>query len=278
MKMNFLLIIILFALTFQLHPQTTWHATGGPVGGQISGVYVNNQNDMYVFDGNYYPSLYFIKENGNTDWLRMNFPSKIKNYQFDSTGNIIGLYLGVDSTGTFYKSKDKGISWDSIFILKFNISTLYTNAGFIILNNNDYIIIIGNNYYLKENNSTNLTKILHNGNNLYNLSYDNFHNLYDVHLDSLFKSSDKGITWSFIEYLNDKMYDVTFKTDKNNWIYIFKESTILYSSDTGATWGEFDLTDGYYRAESFLPIDSTHILIEKVNNIDFSNLYNLDII
>jgi len=266
----FFSVILSFAVNGQ------WKESDSGQESLIRNISIVDDNTVWVSDQNN-TSFSYTLDNGNS-WTTKDFPEIIRGYVGglscvnDSTAFIVANYgdKGIFKTTNFgdtWIKQSSGFNDNSPF------------PGFIHLFNENDGIAIGDAYpnenyeiYTTSNGGDSWNLVpdsnmpsgnygwTYNNNNFYRVVGNSFY--FITNTGNLFKSTDKGITWSEIStpVTNGGNMSFDFK-DENNGIasvydYSTRESTIYSTTDGGSNWTEqntqklvnvyYDATDGVY--------------------------------
>jgi hypothetical protein len=260
-KLLFIGFLIIFSFQFS-KAENFWEPTSGPNGGNISKVYIDDNNNIYLSfnsvptKGIISKGLNFSSDNGLT-WLRID-------NAFDST--ITGFYVSPDGFiyvsdfYSIYKSSDKGASWN--VYCNFDSLEKYI-YNFQVINNENILLNNHRGYKFYDNSQKKWSGFPFKSYYQIKLYNDTDNNYYFNDTTNIYKSQDSGKTWISIKYLDSLRS--SFIDMKNN-LYAISGRYLYYSSSGGTSW------------DSTLFNDSIHL--QPIRAYDFKHIYfkNLDYI
>ncbi|MCL5031133.1 MAG: hypothetical protein M1480_19180 [Bacteroidetes bacterium] len=254
-----LLLSILFIMSFipNNFAQLNWVQTNGPYGGNVDDIQIDKRGWLYlVVDAGFYKST----DEGNT-WQKEDIGFNYFNVNSHvlplSTGQVI--YYG---DGGMFISDTLGNNWKQVlygpcqFLNKARNKLYYLLAGinvsadtgktwnylalqdsliydFTICNDTDFYCSTYNGL-LKSNDEGKTWKQINHVNSISQIEEDKAGNLYMVWYGFLLISNDGEVTYKYINYPGNFIYDIFVSSD--NKLYIGTEYGLLLSTDNGNTW------------------------------------------
>ena len=238
------LIICIKAMAIQIEPI-------GPFGGTFECIAISKSNSNVMFTGTTTGGIY-KSTNAGDSWTYVGFRGKqITSIAIDCIDpDLVYLSWRSSSTGNSAacKSTDGGATWSEIMSPARVVQTSSLISDFVFVGNNDGL-------YKSIDAATNLRLIDYEFrlNNLEEICSDpvdsNIFYLGTVY--AVYKSIDKGETWSQLRYLNEDSpsaeytNDITVSSLNNNIVLVATSlNGLLISYDGGVNWTQYDRLGG----------------------------------
>ncbi|MDR2580970.1 MAG: hypothetical protein LBC85_08265 [Fibromonadaceae bacterium] len=262
LKSSFLVFFLSFLLCTTVYAQYAWKSVQFIGGGYVPGITFHPNGDGYIRTD--VGGAYCLNADGswtplNDAFLDGNDMGSVAIFADEGNPNLLyttgGLYpvLGWCGGGSFFRSSNKGQTWEKIPLTSSNVSGTTAAA----LNGDGNLCLNGN----WEGRGTG-NRLAANGNTIY----------FATNQNGLLKSTDRGTSWTVLTVASvarESGFTAVF-TDKNNNVYASPNGGGLYrSTNAGTSWTQVSgITGTVYQMAYSSMADVAFITTNTGNTLD----------